>query len=187
MLPSGFFAQLALNGQCFIGSTAAAGVAVPAFNATGQFFGLWNPQGSGVNLILNKLMMAIVSGGTEALAGIGLSYLPNAGSQIATGSPISAFTAVSAVNALVGGGLSSRGRFTLGTTTTVVAPTLLYTIGVTAPGGDSATGLYPVTIDHDFNGGLIVPPGVYIGLGGAPAAPGSTYEATLTWAEVPVS
>lgn len=182
-LPSGYFQQLALNGQCFVGSTTNAGIAIPAYNATAQVFGLWNPAGSGVNLVLNKISIAVATLGTNAVAAIGLSYLLNTGSQIATGSPITAFTATTPFNAIVGGGQASRAKFTLTATTT--APAFLISLGM----AQNATTTQPVAeqaYDYDFNGCLIVPQGVYVGLGGS-AAPGSTYQASISWAEVPAS
>ncbi len=179
-LPSGYFQQLALNGQCFIGSTTNAGVAIPAYNATAQVFGLWNPQGSGVNLVLNKLSLAVATLGTNAVSAIGLSYLLSTGSQIASGSPISAFTGTTPFNALLGVGAAPKGRVTLSATTT--APAFLMSLGM----AQNATTTQPVAeqaYTFDFNGSLIIPQGVYVGLGGS-AAPGSTYQVSLSWAEV---
>jgi len=179
----GYFQQLALAGKCFFGSTTNAGVAIPAYNATAQVFGLWNPAGSGVLLVLNKLAIAVATLGTNAVSAIGLSYLANAGASIANGGPISAFTQTASQNARVGNGLASKGRFTL--SATITAPTFLMSLGM----AQNATTTQPVAeqaYNYDFNGSLIVPEGVYIGLGGS-AAPGSTYQATVSWAEVPVN
>lgn len=178
------FLQLALAGQCFFGSTTNAGVAIPAYNATAQVFGLWNPAGSGVRLVLNKLSVGIVDEGTNIVAAIGLSYLANAGSAIATGAPISAFTATAPFNAIVGGGKASRARFTLSATTS--APAFLMSTGMSWPEADMAGAVMPVMLDYDFNGSVIIPEGVYIGLGGS-AAPGSTCQASISWAEIPTS
>jgi hypothetical protein len=42
-----------------------------------------------------------------------------------------------------------------------------------------------VTMTHDFDGCVIVPPNTYIGLGGS-TAPGQTIQASLVWMEIPV-
>jgi hypothetical protein len=184
MTPEGYFQQLALNGQCFFGSTTNAGVAIPAYNATAQVFGLWNPAGSGVNLVLNKLSVGIVDEGTNIVAAIGLSFLTNTGSAIAGSGQISAFTDATIRNAIVGGGVASKARFTL--TATTAATSFLMSTGMSWPEADMAGAVMPVMLDFDFNGSVIVPQGVYVGLGGS-AAPGSTCQATISWAEVSVS
>lgn len=186
MTPAGYFQQLALNGQCFIGSTAAAGAVLPIYTNTSQTFGLWNPTGSNVNVVLNKLTLGAATVTTTVLATLGIAYTANAGSQIGTGAPVVSLTQVSPVNAIVGGGDSSKVRFAPAAITTVAAPAWLYGLGIFSPDGDMATSLSNVIISYDFNGSLIVPPGVAIYLAGT-AASGQTYNCTLTWAEVPVS
>jgi len=179
---SQWFIQQALAGSAFFGSTTQAGVAIPAYNATAQVFGLWNPAGSGVNLVLNNLSAAVATLGTNAVSALGLSWLANTGASIATGAPISVFTNTTIQNALAGGGNASRARFALAAT--ITAPTFLMALGM----AQNATTTQPVAEQayvHDFNGSLIVPPGVYIGLGGS-AAPGSTYQASISWAEVAI-
>lgn len=169
-------------GRMFIGSTTNAGIAIPAYNATAQVFGLWNPAGSGVNLVLGKISIAVATLGTNAVSAIGLSYLLNVGSQIATGSPITAFTATTPFNAILGQGDASKARFTLTATTT--APAFLMSL----PMAQNATTTQPVAeqaYQYDFDGGLILPQGTYIGLGGS-AAPGSTYQVSLSWIEAEV-
>ena len=178
----GKFYDQAKLGKVFFGSTTNAGIAIPAYNATAQVFGLWNPAGSGVNLVLGKISISVATLGTNIVSAIGLSYLLNTGAQIATGSPISAFTATTPFNARVGNGLTPKGRFTL--TATTVAPAFLMSlpmaqsVSTTAPNAEQA-------FSYDFDGMILIPPGVYIGLGGS-AAPGSTYQASLSWAEADV-
>jgi hypothetical protein len=171
-------------GRVFIGSTTNAGVAVPVYNATAQTFGLWNPAGSGVNLVLGKLSVAVATLGTNIVSALGLSYLLNVGAAIgAAGAPITAFTATAPFNAILGQGDAPKGRFTLSATT--IAPAFLMSlpmaqnVSTTAPNAEQA-------YSFDFDGMLIIPPNVYIGLGGS-AAPGSTYQASLSWAEVAAS
>jgi hypothetical protein len=187
MTPAGYFQQLALNGQCFIGSTAVAGVAIPISTATSQTFGLWNPAGSGVNAVLNKLMIGCTADGTNDFAGLGLLYLTGAGSQIGTGAPIVSLTQVNPVNALLGSGKSSQVRFAPAAIAVTTAGTFAYSLGFTSFEGDIATtALAPVSLYHDFCGGVVVPPGVAIFLGGD-EAPGLTTQITLTWAEIPIN
>ena len=186
----GYLPQQTVAGTCYIGSTTYAGIAIPAYNATAQVFGLWNPAGSGVNVILVKLNLGIATLGTEAQAAIGLSAVYNTGAAIgATGAPITAFTQTASVPALIGAGAGqsalSRARFTLSATT--IAPTFVYNCSLTEFSGSlTATSSAPgvAWMEHDFDGAVGVAPGTYIGLGGS-AAPGSTYQASLVWFEVP--
>jgi hypothetical protein len=186
MFQPGYLPSQVLAGKLFIGSTTYAGVAIPAYNATAQVFGLWNPAGSGVNLVLVKLNLAIATLGTNIVAALGLSYLANAGNATATAAPISAFTQTASLSGLIGayggGAAPSLGRFTL--SATITAPTFFYDLGMTSTTG-TPTDSNPV-LTHDFDGTVIVTPGTYIGLGGS-VAPGSTYQGSLSWIELPVS
>ena len=182
----GYLPSQMLGGKVFIGSTTYAGIAIPAYNATAQVFGLWNPAGSGVNVILVKLNLAIATQGTQAQSALGLSYLPNTGNAIgASGAPITAFTQTSSVPALIGDAAGaaapSAARFTL--SATIIAPTFFYDLAIGETAGTTPMGL--TQTEHDFDGAVGIAPGTYVGLGGS-AAPGSTYQASLVWMEVPV-
>lgn len=182
----GYLPSMMLAGKVFLGSTTNAGVAIPAYNATAQVFGLWNPAGSPVNVVLLKIMLGIATAGTEAVAALGLSVLTNTGNAIATAAPISAFTQTNSqpglLGAWAGAQAPSNARFTLSATTT--APTFAYNIGMWEGAGSTLPGTY--WQEHDFDGVVGVAPGTYIGLGGS-AAPGSTYQITLAWMELPIS
>lgn len=179
------------NGGLYIGSTTNAGVAIPAYNATAQVFGLWNPAGSGVNIILVSLDLAIATVGTSAVSALGFSYVPNTGSAIgASGAPITAFTQTSSVPGLVGSNAGqaapSQARFTLSATT--IAPTFYRNLALTETAGTATTTAAPVSImqaSYTFSGADGIAPGTYVGLGGS-AAPGSTFQGSLVWLEIPV-
>lgn len=179
------FLQLALAGQCFFGSTTQDGVAIPAYNSTSPVFALWNPAGSGVDLVLNKLTAGVTADGTNAIAALGFSYLANAGAAIGTGAPVSAFTATAPFNARVGEGKASKARFSL--SATITAGTFLYALGFNGWAGDiAATALSPTTYNYDFNGSLIIPPGVFIHAV-AEATLGLSLQMSLSWAEIPIA
>jgi len=170
---------MTLAGRVFVGSTTYAGVTVPIYNATAQKFGLWNPKGSGRNLVLVKLSLGQTDATTPAITSVGLSYLINTGSNIATGAAISAFTETAPVSGMIGQPPSNRGRFTLDATT--IATTFGFELGFSQDSATPGTGI--VSAVHYFNGELIVPPGTYIGLTGAPIAPGQDLAASLVWLE----
>lgn len=180
-----WFIQQALAGNCFIGSTATAGVVPPAIAGNTHTFALWNPAGSGVNAILNNFSLAPASVTTTVIGAVGFGVTLNAGSQIGTGAPIVAFTQTAPVNALVGSGKASKVRFAAasGAVTTVANPAWLYGPGIFSPDGDMATSLSNVQINVSFNGCLIIPPSVAIFVVGTGAI-AQTYNMALTWAEV---
>jgi hypothetical protein len=186
----GYLPAMTLARKTFIGSTTNAGVAIPAYNATAQVFGLWNPYGSDVNIILVKLNLGIATLGSEAQAALGLSALYGTGSQVATGSPITAFTQTNSLPGLIGdangGAGTSKAKFTLSATMT--APTFVYNLSMAEGAGTLAAASAAPGLtwhEHNFDGAIGVAPGTYIGLGGS-AAPGSTFQASLVWMEVPV-
>ncbi len=181
-LPSGFFAQLALNGQCFIGSTAATGVDLPIYNATAAHTAvLWNPAGSGVNLVLNTFSAGQADATTPAISGLGLSFLLNTGAAIGTGAPVVTFTDAIVQNAKLGTG-GNKARFGAAS---ISATSFLMSLGASQ---DSAT---PGTqLDMSwfyFNGSVVVPQGTLVAVVGAPIAFGQAMALSLSWAEVPVS
>lgn len=179
--------QYALAGQGYIGATAAAGVVIPAGNSTSPVFGIWNPSGSGVNAVLNTLNMGVTTVGTEAVAALGLFQVANAGSAIGTGAPLSAFNAGTPVNSVLGEGKASRIRFTpAGTNTLTTAGTLFYGLPWSMPAADATLGGPFSVLQHDFNGAVIVPEGVFVYIAGnSNTAIGLTMDATLTWVEIP--
>lgn len=176
------FLQLALAGRCFIGSTAAAGVAIPLTTATSQVFGIYNPPGSAVDIVLNKLSLGIATLGTNIVSAINWSFLSNVQS-VATGQPITAFTNTTVQNARLGNGLASKARFT-GSAATTVAATHLMSVGMTSTTGTPTNSNAVMVFDH--NASLIVAQGTAVFLVGS-VAPGSTYQVSLSWAEVPVA
>lgn len=183
-----YIVQQTLGGRYFIGSTTYDGVIIPAHDATAQVFGLWNPAGSQTNLVLDRLTLGLQAAGTEAISTFGLSYLTNTDSDVATGGQITAFTQTTPVNGLLGGGngkaQSPRGRFTLSATTS--APTHFYCLGMCSIDSDfTAAGTSAfVQLTHDFGGGLIIPPGVYVGLGRSAATANQKIQASINWFEV---
>src|SRR4030095_9277928 len=98
-----------LAGRVFIGSTAAAGVALPVETGTAVTFGLWNITTTKVAVPL-WIAMAYVSG-TITVGGFALAN-QNVGYATATAAPLSAFTDGTPKNALLGYGAASAMRFT---------------------------------------------------------------------------
>lgn len=174
------------RGNVFIGTTATAGVVLPVFSNTAHTFGLWNPAGSGKNLVPIRFSLGFVN--TTAAAGnIVYAFTPvNVGSSI--GTPVSAFTQITPINAFLGSSNVPVGRFSnVITLSAAAAPTIiLKTSGmsqfVTTTSTATETGWSQF---EDFDGTLIIPPGIMFVVGGN-IAPLSTNDAAISWEEVPV-
>lgn len=180
---SGRYALDTLLGQTFIGSTAAAGVTVPIYSNTAAVFGLWNPVGSGKNAYLISLSIGFVST-TAAPSNFVLGYQTGAGSQAATGSPVTAATIVAPVNGMLGLGNSTVMKFFPATATLTTGCSFLMTLGVSQLTTTGATTSAPYFTSYtDFQGTVIVPPGVLIVVGGNIATT-SVDDITLVWEEV---
>lgn len=174
----GRYMDAVLRGRVFSGGTAATGVAPGTSIGTTAAFSLYNPNGSGVNLVVLKVSMGYVSG----TLGAGLvHYLANTNVAAAA----TTGTAITAVNALLGGGLAAQGK-PLTTATLPVAPTILRPFcSLDATLATSVVG--PWRIEEDVDGEFIVAPGCTLSLHGTAAAGTSPLVCFgVTWEECPV-
>ena len=174
-----------LRGNTFIGATASAGVVPPIFSNTAQTFGIWNPSGSGKNIVPVNLKVGLVTVGvvTDNFA---LAVTLNAGSQQATGSPITAGTFVAPVNALLGSGTASISKFAPATITAGAAPTYLKPTGISnfmAATPAAANNFWQ--LGEDYDGSLIIPPGVVLYVCNNIAGV-ATWNICMTWVEIPI-
>lgn len=149
-------------GRLFVASNVAAGNVLPIFSNTAQESGIWNPSGSGVMAVLTSVGFTYVST-TGAAGGYVLAALVNAGSTVATGAAISAWTDATA-NATVWSGKvgvtpTNAVRFAQGAST-VTAPVIYRHLGynqLVVTAADATT--VPWRADFDFRGDIILPPG----------------------------
>lgn len=175
------------NGNVFIGSTASAGVKPPATNATAITYAIWNPLGSGKNIVPLYSTFGFVDT-TGAAANLALSYQTGMGAQVATASPVTAATLVAPVNANLGAGVASISKFAPATLTLASAATFLMSLGLNQLVTTAATTSSPGwTWRFDYNGTLVVPPGVGIFVTSANTAWLSNTDITTVWAEIPTS
>lgn len=185
MPASGRYYPDVLNGNMFIGSTATAGVKPGIVGATAHKYAIWNPLGSGKNIIPISIDIGYVDT-TSAAGNIGFDYQTGVGAQIATGGPITAITQVAPLNALLSGGASSVAKFAPATITFAAATTFLMTFGfsqlVTTAATTSSIGWH---WQYNFEGKLVIPPGVAVAVSGA-AAPLSNLNITTFWIEAPI-
>lgn len=176
------------RGNVFYVSTVAAGLAIPISSTTAPTVALWNPAGSGKNAELIRVTLGYASG-TSVATPIGLMFALNAGNTVATGAVFTAFNRsvlnTNLFNGLLGAGdTSAMNASANGTITLTAAGTWLMTLF-----GESAliatTAMNPYAVTHEFDGTVIIPPGVAVWLAGT-AATGALLTQTLMWAEVPI-
>lgn len=168
-----------VSGRVFIGSTAAAGTALPISTGTAVTFGLWNTS-SNKNAVLMRATIGFTSG-TIALGEFGIAN-HYCGFAIGTAAPLSAFTAGTPKNALVGNGNASSMQFTPSAATLTAGGTALLWFGKSIESATAGTGIYAA--DYDFDGSVVVPPGNLVFLCGSVAQTG-LFSCSLMWAEVP--
>ena len=177
--------QYALNGRCFNGTVAGgSGITVPIYNSTSPTFALWNPAGSNRLLVLNKLTIGTEATNTTVIATLGLAQVQYAGANIGTAAPVTAFTDGVVYNGRIGRVGGNLGRIGVATTTLAAAATFFYGLGfsqalasATIPGG-------LISLQHNFDGGLILEPGTLVHLVGNPAAPAEALTPMLSWFEL---
>lgn len=163
-------------GRIFHASTAVTGVAPGTAIGTTAAFSLYNPVGSGVDLVILEASMGYVSGTLGA--GV-IDYVANIDPSAAA----TTGTAITKVNAYLGGTASAARAFT---TATIPAPTVVRPFA-SLTASLASTAVAPFQIIDIVDGQIIVSPGCTISLHGTAAA-GSTPLVVfgMTWCEEPV-
>lgn len=186
----GKYYDAVMRGNMFISTdqaAAAAGTAIPIFTSVTPVGDvLWNPAGSGFNMVLVSYHIEQVSG-NPVVTPIFLMRVSGAGSEIATGAVFSAFAKTTPVNCLVGKGNSSK------TFSSNVGTCTLTTAGAIAGVFYNMFGLPAITanaiafnqLHHEFDGKVILPPGTVCYAAGTVASV-ALYQKTWVWEEVPV-
>jgi len=174
------------RGRVFSQTLTPAGLAMVAFTDTAIVGSLpiWNPSGSGVKCILMTHTAVHVSG-TAINFAYGLMARTGVGSDLATGSQITAFAETTPVNGHLGGGQTSRVKSSNAGVVTIVAGVAEEFVRAIGGSGDeqddTATGL--ASIEHDFDGAIHVYPGTLVWIA-ASGGSGAFYGQTLSWEEV---
>ncbi len=175
----------AVRKQLKIGMGVTAGSAVPADNATAPTFALWNPAGSGVNLVPIKFRFGTITLGTRVVSAWAMNINTGLGATIATGSGLTAFASTpTAIKNADFSTATSKAYFSNTGTVTCSATTDFFVLGphydLATTGGEAGNGVC------DFNGELIVAPGTMIWPCTHAAASGSTYIMQISWLEIPI-
>jgi hypothetical protein len=165
----GIFAELhgkyltqAYRGKLWNASlTTASAIPAAATNATPNFI-VWNPAGNTTAVVLARLNVGFVAG-TGIAGQIGYTYVPNAGTSIATGAAFSAFTAGPAIRSSIAGA-AYTGNILFGTaaTATGTAPyvPVRWRWSSLSQGAPITSTAAAYTLFEDFDGSLILPPNV---------------------------
>jgi hypothetical protein len=164
------------SGNCFTGGTAITGVAPGTAIGTTAAFALYNPQGSGKNLVVLHTTLVYVSG----TLGIGnVDYIGHLSpSQVAfTG------TAITPRNCLVGN--TGTGVGLAFTTATVPASGARLRGFCTLPPILATSVIVPWSVADEVDGAICIAPGGGISLQATAGAGSSPLVAfTMTWEEV---
>lgn len=175
--------ELTRQGRVFTGNIAAAGVILPIYSNTAQQVGLWNPVGSGVDLLVLRLSPTYVDT-SGAAGGYVIGQLTNAPAAVGTGLAITAFTETAAIPAYNGAGYAAKAKFGQGATLTVTTPTIKQHLGLNQNAFTAAgTGQMPYRADYQFDGDLVVTPGTAIFVAGLIATL-AKFSGSLAWAEI---
>lgn len=181
--------QDALAGRVFSQTPTPLGLAIPIYTATDLLAGspvLWNPPNSGVRVELISYQAERASGVT-AFSAIGL--MARRLDAIATGAAMTALAEVTPINGnLLIGGAASKVRSSAGTGQTTVsagaAADFVRSMFAISPVIDT-TAVDEAPKKHDFDGTVIVPPGVFVYIAGTKASV-ALYAQTLVWKEIPL-
>lgn len=184
-------------GRVFSQAATPLGLAIPIYTATAIAGGMpiWNPPGSNVNVELISVDVDYGSG-TAAFASVGLMAGPL--QSIATASGCSAFANTTPANGmLLGGNASKCSSSNAGAVTVTAGVATAPSLGTVGAGWvrslasinlEAATGTAHGTgiQRYDFQGTVIVPPGVLVYLA-ATLASVALYASTIVWKEIPIT
>lgn len=177
------------NNALYYASNAAAGAAYTIFsNASYVGLAIFNPAGSGKNVVPLRATLGMNSNAATAAAAWGYAWQTGVGaSLVGTAAPISASTAITATRGSGNIGVASGVGTSIATALSAVtfSSALTWGRGATFGSGTGAiTVAWGVMMYEDFDGTVIVPPGTIFCLTSA-VLTGLTAVGTLLWAELP--
>ena len=167
---NGRYYEMAKRGQIFMASLQSV-VALSTLSTTGTGFILTNPNGSGKNIALLDVCVALASA-PAGIATVHLAYSPKSTTAVTQGTPLTVRSAL--LEAFSGVGLAASAA-TLATT-----PVAIRAIG----GGPAAASMITTPFIRDeVAGQVIIPPGSALSLGYVTTA--ISVVASMAWAELP--
>jgi len=175
------------RGNVFIGSTTTTGVVIPIATTKTPVYTIWNPAGSGKNIVPIVSLFSW-NATTSVLGAVIWTATTGAGSTIATTAPIVTFTSPQApVNANLGSGKTSVAKFGNDSTTiSITAAASFYrNTGITATASTAGAIISAWSWRDDWDGTAIIPPGNAIHLMGSTAVALTLVVSTI-WVETPL-
>ncbi len=176
------------RGNVFYGGTDVSGLAFTIFsNATSVALLLWNPSGSGKNLVPIRVNVCPLTQGATAASGWGYAWINNAGSSLATAAVVSAFSLVTATRGSASCGPAGQGQSVarVGSGATFTTALLWGRAASFGTSTGAVTTQLSVTLTEDFDGMTIIPPGTVFAVTSSILS-GITALASIVWEEVPV-
>lgn len=173
------------RGNVYVHQTAVAGVVIPIYSSVTPLFNIWNVSAGSHNVVPIKLQISLEATATPQIQGPFVFALITAGVVIAV--PISAFTDVDIISMkTLQACRNAQVRCSL--TATVAAPTRFLQLPYANPGVfATATATVPLQcLDYDFDGTMIIPPGMCCSLAGIVSPCTHEYNVALYFAVVPV-
>jgi len=167
-----------LAGNVFIGSTAAAGVALPISTGTAVTCALWN-----TSITKNALLLGVAIGFTSGTIALGEFGIANqaAGNQVTAGAAITAATPGTPKNAYLGAGTSSQMTFIPATATLATGGTAVMWLGKSIESATAGLGIFDCYRVLDVP--LILPPGQIAFLCGS-VAQTALFTCSMMWQEI---
>ncbi len=143
---------------------------------------IWNPLGSGVATILDKVTFQVAAVGTPVIGGCQYGFQANAGAQISTAGPIATGTLVAGVSLNINSKKLPQTLFFPAAVTFTTAPALLAPVGVNF--GSVATQTPWIGMD-DVDGRIILTPGSLLQIGCSTAS-STTFNIAFWCYEIPM-
>ncbi len=172
-----------MRGNHFVYSAAIGGAVLAAFTTSTAPF-IWNPMGSGKNLVITKVAVGLDATGTTAAGHVVYGYQSGLGSSFGTAAPVVSLTKVAGVNLLIGAGIASAMYFAPTTVSLTSACTFLCSMGLgQAAATTSATSPF-IAVD-EVDGRIIIPPGSAFSVA-ASGSIASTYTISIYGLELPI-
>ncbi len=184
-----------LAGMVFSQTATPLGLAIPIYSATAIAGGmpLFNPPNSNVRVEVIRVELNRASG-TADFGCIGVMAV--ALSAVASGAVCTAFADTTPINGYIGSGnatkclSSNTGTVTVTAGTvgppTSTAPGWIRTLAAINLEANTSTAHATSTSTYDFDGSLLVPPGVMIYFACTKASV-ALYSTSLVWKEIPIS
>lgn len=172
------YGSLVLSGNVFCVGYTAAALAAPSATAGGAFT-LYNPTGSGKNLIVLEITTALTAFTAVAttICAIGLyTFVNQTPSALTPGN--------TPINALVGSGQASAAKTY--TAATIVGGNTFPARQVGNTGILTAVGFAGDLMKDEVAGALVIAPGSGFGLAATATAADDTIQVCYTWAELPI-